>query len=70
MIVIWSNFTYFKMKVHLVIEKCVTERMACFGPLLKRVRQMVVKYRISSKAKSFLVTLFVKRIPGFIKSRW
>ena len=58
------------MKVHLVIEKCVTERMECFGPLLKRVRSMVVKYRISSKAKTFLVTLFVKRIPGFIKSRW
>ena len=38
----------------------------------KREREMVVKYRISSNQpiKAFLVTLFVKRIPGFIKSRW
>lgn len=52
------------------MEKCVSVRMQCFGPLLKRVRNMVVKYRISSKAKAFLVTLFEKRLPGFIPSRW
>lgn len=62
------NFLH--LKVHLVVEKCVSVKMQCFGPLLKRVRNMVVKYRISSKAKAFLVTLFEKRLPGFISSRW
>ena len=54
----------------MVVEKCVTERMQCFGPLLKRVRRMVVKYRMSPKAKAFFVTVFYKRLPGFIVSRW
>ena len=53
-----------------MVEKCVSVRMLCFGPLLKRVRSFVVKYRISSKAKAFLVTLFEKRLPGYIVSRW
>ena len=53
-----------------MVEKCVTERMQCFGPLLKRVRKFVVKYRISGKAKAFFVTVFEKRLPGFIESRW
>ena len=53
-----------------MVEKCVSEKMQCFGPLLKRVRKMVVKYRMSSKSKTFLVTVFEKRLPGFIPSRW
>ena len=60
----------YSLKVHLVVEKCVSVRMQVFGPLLKRVRGMVVKYRMSSKAKAFLVTLFEKMLPGFIVSRW
>ena len=63
-------YLFSNLKVHLVVEKCVNERMQCFGPLLKRVRKFVVNYRISSKAKAFFVTVFEKRLPGFIKSRW
>ena len=58
------------MQVHLVVEKCVKERIKVFGALLKRVRSFVVKYRISSKAKAFLLTMFEKRLPGYIVSRW
>ena len=53
-----------------MVEKCVSVRMKCFGPLLKRVRSMVVKYRISPKAKAFLVTWFEKRLPGYVITRW
>ena len=58
------------IKVHLVVEKCVNGRLLCFGPLLKKVRGMIVKYRISSKAKTFLLTLFEKRLPGYVITRW
>ena len=37
---------------------------------LKKVRGMIVKYRISSKAKTFLLTLFEKRLPGYVITRW
>ena len=49
-----------------MVEKCVNGILLCFGSLLKKVRGMIVKNRISTKAKTFLLTLFDKRLPGYV----
>ena len=45
-------------------------RMQSFGPTIKKVRKFTKKYRMSPKAKSFLYTLYQRRLPGFIDIRW
>ena len=50
--------------------KTVNSRMLSFGTSIKKARKLVIKYRISPKAKGILYQHFPLRIPGPIETRW
>ena len=58
------------MQTHLAVEKALQSKDYEYRNLLKRVRDLTVKYRTSPKAKYFLGTLYPLRIPGYVKIRW
>ena len=44
--------------------------MISFGYIIKKVKEFTTAYRRSPKAKSYLYTLYKRRLPGFIDIRW
>ena len=54
---------------HLLVGRTIHTRMIVFGPILAKIRQIVIKYRMSPKARQILLTWFAKRLPGWVKTR-
>ena len=56
--------------IHLVVDKTINSRMIVFGAILAKIRKIVIKYRMSPKARQILLPLFDKRLSGWVKTRY
>ena len=56
--------------MQLPINRCVNKKKRCFGPVLRKTRKIVKKYRMSPKAKAILRKKVKTRLAGYVKTRW